>query len=662
MKEIKIALYGQFDNDTKYAFTFPDDFNPAMTMTEREAWMRTISDPRDDARIFSTDRIYAVWRNAEGGNYYGLIVPNRKDTRNGYILLALYVGRQLPRSGAVVIDALRQLERMLIDEQVRDKQLVAQYVESIRQQFDDDTSMLPAPQKTLTRAYRLYGSEQELAELMAYPHQEAYAPFNRVLFVPQQAAPQQAIANFQQLTNSIRHSYAVSCPEGVSASRSSVMDGESFIVSYTKPGYGNQQYEITVKGPAAQLYTIEGGTLRVKSMQEAGIQFRRKARFRVFSAATNMPLSQFTIDGQRMQHDQEGIIKDQELLTFNIEAPGYHPQKLQVRLSELQRNAFLVQATLEPKEESVSIKASVDGQLVSGTARMTSDDPLLPYLRSNRHVISINSTQKVGNKVPPQHGKTAAKDGDKSWLKTLLIALGALIVGFLLGALLTGGGDEADDENDAPNATTNIVRQQMATAGQREEMEEEEMADSGPTEEELRYQKEQLLLEETDVKDYMKQNDVWMLNDLKSDKAREMFRALQQGDMSALRQNNYYLDMTPINGYWQQTAETIKQIDESGDEAKRSRCQEAMRQLTMNGKCVLKDLLSEVKGIKLSRAAGAAPGAAPAPAPAAGRPAASRPAGGSNRGSARGAATGGNAQGAAPTNRTTAAPPIRSDD
>jgi hypothetical protein len=134
-----------------------------------------------------------------------------------------------------------------------------------------------------------------------------------------------------------------------------------------------------------------------------------------------------------------------------------------------------------------------------------------------------------------------------------------------------------------------------------------------------------------------------------------MFRALQQGDMAALRQNNYYLDMTPINGYWQQTAETIKQIDESGDEAKRSRCQEAMRQLTMNGKCVLKDLLSEVKSIKLSRAAVAAPGATPAPA-------ASRSAGGSNRGSARGAATGGNAQGAAPTNRATAAPPIRSDD
>ncbi len=630
MKDIKIALYGQFNNDTTYGFTFPDDFNSAMTMTAKEEWMRTISDPRDDARVFNTSRIYTVWKNADGGNYYGVIVPNKKDTRNGYILLVLYIDKQLPRSGTVIIDALAFLEKKLIEEGVRDKQMVAQYVDGIRSQFIVDVSgaaTAPAA-KTQTRAYRLYSNEQELAELFYYPNQEAYAPYNRVLFVPQEAAPQNAIANFQQLSNSIRRSYSILCPEGVSADRKTVTDDGKFVVTYTKAGYSPTQYEITVKNANSKLYTIEGNTVRVKDAAEAGVTFKRKARFRVFSQTSHQPVSPFLVDGVRMQFDQEAVVGDNEEMTFKIDASGFRTKTVKVRMADLMRDSFLVQVDLEPKEETVKIRAYVDGKAVSGSAHMQADDPLLPYLRSAAYEVNISKT----NKAAATTAKTAAAaqadakgNSRQPLMKTLLVAFAALAIGFLLGTVLRGGSHDTGDDDEGP--TSGTMRPPInASSGANSEADEEYDDDTdddtddddtdltgGPTDEELLFQEEQRAFEEEDLL-YMKKEDTWSLNDLKSQKYKQLIVDMETANYEGVLNNEYTTNNTLVrNNYWVKMTMALAAIVEEGDPDRLKECDfEFTQRLVKNGKANIAELCSAIMSISKRSAKRTAGDAAPA--------------------------------------------------
>lgn len=114
MIDFKIALYGQIDNDSKYGFTYPDNFNP-INMAPKDEWLRSVIEPRD-ARVFKTDEpIYTIWKN-EHGNYYATIVPNKKDSRNGYLILALFVGKMQVKSGKTLVGILTELIHMIIEQ------------------------------------------------------------------------------------------------------------------------------------------------------------------------------------------------------------------------------------------------------------------------------------------------------------------------------------------------------------------------------------------------------------------------------------------------------------------------------------------------------------------------------------------------------------------
>ena len=214
MTEFKIALYGQADNDTKFVYTYPDRFNPSF-VTEQDNWLKSVGDPRD-ARVFKTDRVYALWTNAYG-NYYAVLVPNKSDTRNGYLILTLFVGRMEPLSGDVVVRMLDRLQHLIIIEGVRDSRQVAAVLAEFEPLFRPDPFAASRQDHLLQKAFRRYHNQAELELLLQYVHQADYVRYPRILMVPASAVPLQLSADYQELTATVVHSSSVVSADARSA-------------------------------------------------------------------------------------------------------------------------------------------------------------------------------------------------------------------------------------------------------------------------------------------------------------------------------------------------------------------------------------------------------------------------------------------------------------
>lgn len=197
---MKIALYGQIDNDTKFDFTYPDVFVPTR-VTEKDAWLRAISDPRD-ARFFTTERVYAMWRN-ELGNYYALIEPNKNDARNGYLILTLFTGHSRPQSGAFVLSVLTHLEQMIIGQGIRDHQYLDEYLSTLSNSFVADRAPFTNTKKSSAKAFRTYSSQSQLEQLIMKASQEENSRYDRVLLVPKEAVPDQLTSAYVEVKDPV---------------------------------------------------------------------------------------------------------------------------------------------------------------------------------------------------------------------------------------------------------------------------------------------------------------------------------------------------------------------------------------------------------------------------------------------------------------------------
>ena len=107
ISSVKVDVYS---GKNEHTFTYPDVFNPAR-LSDKDEWLRAISDLRDDARKFKSEEVYAFWKN-QNGNYYSIIIPDRKDTREGRIMITVFTGKYLVTNGKQVITTLQRLKQL----------------------------------------------------------------------------------------------------------------------------------------------------------------------------------------------------------------------------------------------------------------------------------------------------------------------------------------------------------------------------------------------------------------------------------------------------------------------------------------------------------------------------------------------------------------------
>lgn len=132
------------------------------------------------------------------------------------------------------------------------------------------------------------------------------------------------------------------------------------------------------------------------------------------------------------------------------------------------------------------------------------------------------------------------------------------------------------------------------------EVEPREMAMEEPVEvDDDSYVLEQVALEEEDL-EYLKRNDVWKKEDIKSDLYRHLYEAIEQGDIDALLSHDY--SQLPsgnnnLNGYWQHICNDLTKLKNEGNETALRECSQEMIRLTRSGICDLPELTSSIREI-----------------------------------------------------------------
>ena len=139
---------------------------------------------------------------------------------------------------------------------------------------------------------RTFISTTELANIMAYPRQKDYAPYQGVIVVNATVSmnPESSIP---VITTPVDKALMVVCPEGVKASASRVELSDRLTVTYTMPGFDPQSVDFEV-GTTNRYARIPGPALVINSARHAGIIFRRSVPYSVISA-TGSPIDTYTI-------------------------------------------------------------------------------------------------------------------------------------------------------------------------------------------------------------------------------------------------------------------------------------------------------------------------------------------------------------------------------
>lgn len=310
MKDISIALYGQFDNDTKLAFAYSDG---KVINGKEHLWTGEIPDPRM-ARNFNCDIAYAIWRN-QYGNYYAIIEPNRADTRNGYIALTVFTAHLKAKEGKEMINLLHSLKQIIIDQNCRKSEDIESLLElllgSYSQNFIPEAfNAASVGTKKKSMAYRTYDTQAELNNIFTHIDQEEYYIFPWVLIVPRSSVPsavEMVNSPFERVTTTIKHTYTVLAndPSTTNVSNLSVRDGDTLNITYSRHGFDSVTKAVSISAASpSQYYYIDRNIVRVKSAIEANVVFSRRPMQPIATPLPPVPsLQEITltvdVDGQQ---------------------------------------------------------------------------------------------------------------------------------------------------------------------------------------------------------------------------------------------------------------------------------------------------------------------------------------------------------------------------
>lgn len=272
---------------------------------------------------------------------------------------------------------------------------------------------------------------------------------------------------------------------------------------------------------------------------------------------------------------------------------GFSPVSYKVTVKSIGSRLYVVDG------DTIRVKSAEEaGISFSRKVGQDSGQPLNMVIVENKRAAAAEN-RNDSNTTPASSGS-----GDSNtWLKMIVCALAGLIVGFLLANLLHSGSDSEDDGESTDEETTVTASSRMTSRedGKSDKFENENENEDENTFENEAYLQQQQAYEQEDLT-YLKQKDIWKMDELKSEKYRALFLAMTHGDITSLLKNDYSLlprGDNNLNGYWYQIVSSLQKLqDESNNDALQE-CANAFMNMTQNGSCKLFDLTDAIKGIAL---------------------------------------------------------------
>lgn len=358
---IHVSLHGHFDNKLSVPFTF----NPGTAGSPR--WEASLPDPEAIIGNFMSAReCYVLWRN-EMGHYFSVITNDLLDARAGRVMVTLMVENGCALPGRAVFTTLSGLkkafleDRTLSDEAVRQVLISANVPEQPLRLPAWDFKPADAPAASIRPlCYRTYLSTRELETVFSFPDQPEYSRFRYTVVITATASLRPGL-NVERLTAPVKKLYSVVCPEGASASKEIVSEGDRFTLTFSKEGYNPRKETITVGTPSPYIRT-EGSALIVKTPQESGMGFTRKVRVSVRNAKGGL-INGYTMSvNDRSVNTMEPFIElsEQDLvpgrkIEIQVASNNFNPLKVEYLPEELPEEEAL-ELVLVPIEQGITLR------------------------------------------------------------------------------------------------------------------------------------------------------------------------------------------------------------------------------------------------------------------------------------------------------------------
>ena len=591
---IRIAISGQFDNDSKIAYTYPDKCNRANpTDKDKDKWLESLADPRD-ARVFNATEIFALWRSPYG-NYYAIFFQNKKDSRGGWTMITLSPGRERFCDGNDVVSALRGLKDLVVDlkwdcNKIKDT-YIEEIIKTLNTKTENDASVFPS-KTSKDKAYRVYDGEEELKLILQFPDQLGYNNFKRILIVPNATDSKELTPSYDytRITERPKGSYTIQqpIPEGVSVDKIQYREGETIRVSYTKSGYQTQQHKFTADSKNNSFAEYDGYRIKLKSAEEANIRFQRTLSLCVTSKSTNRQIQDWKVDNScKRDGETNTIVFSQDNTDYNISisAQGYKTTKIHITNDDLKSGSKSIK--LEPNLQAINITLIIKNkQEVPGTIYISSDSPLISEIKPNSR-ISINKSYiseggKNNRRNEPPKGPKPEDSTLKSILKGALVTLVSLYLFYLLYcACFSQTPWPFNSEEDLPKTEINTETDNSFSSSET-------------------YSEEESQKEEENDRTYLKENNTWKKSDLKSDTYRTFLDHILNGQINEAINNPYSnYDVSSINGDWKAIVENINELKKSSEYASdiKPKIEQAMKRASNHDSINLQELKNEIISI-----------------------------------------------------------------
>lgn len=235
---------------------------------------------------------------------------------------------------------------------------------------------------------RTYISRTELANIIAYPRQKDYAPYQGVIVVPATVSMQPE-SSIPLLTTPVDKALMVVCPEDVTASSDCVELTDRLTVTYSMKGFDPQSVDFEV-GTTNRYVRINGPALLVNSARHAGITFRRDVPYSVISAS-GTPIDTYTIlINGRTATRNEG--------SFQVANTDFTDGKVTIAISSTNFGSYSREFTPEELSESIPLEIVLEPEarkvclrLDFGNGRIIEDSIILEKSTSEYNKLRAGS-------------------------------------------------------------------------------------------------------------------------------------------------------------------------------------------------------------------------------------------------------------------------------
>lgn len=394
---MKLALNGQWNDISGLFYAYPENF----VGKEIPQWAASLPDPREVRGLFKGDYCYSLWYNEHG--YYYACTKTNTDSRNGCVMLAICAEANAPLDGKLLAEKMRSLLDYCLSKsgvgaiEYVDISFKAKEIETLltNRALPKDVSM----QEDGILAYRLYKNEDEMGLILENPNQPSYAGYKRVLAIDESAFGGDAVhsQSVAALTDSIRKTFDIRTDTNDAlASVESVIEGESFSITYSKVGYTDETVE-AVAGRPSPYYTLNGNVINIKSAAVAGINFKRELILQVLDSETSRPVREWSyrINGGKwnvVKPDENNmgcriLLEPYKTMKMVVSAEGYETKDVDISPSDYGLKTVQLKST----DDSVHVKLQMGKKVYADSVRMKSNNDLFDPLKriEGKHALQV---------------------------------------------------------------------------------------------------------------------------------------------------------------------------------------------------------------------------------------------------------------------------------